>query len=88
MPHLCKAVGIFTLIHTNGGSLNPPKEKAMISVPKPFEGSANEKFENRRTHHFVICYGGEVRCSQCDCRPSHEAANYPCGVIPPRIIIK
>lgn len=59
--------------------------KVTINEPVPFEGTEEQKSANFKTHHFVDCCGDyEYRCSQCDCKPWHKAASYPCGVEPPR----
>lgn len=56
-----------------------------INVPVPFEGTKEEIIVNFKSHNF--CWGddeGDARCSECDCRPAHAAAHYPCGNEPPR----
>lgn len=59
-----------------------------VNRPVAFAGSEEEKQANRTTHHFVTYQWGEddfeTRCLVCDARPSHVAADYPCGVEPPR----
>lgn len=58
-----------------------------INRPVRFQGTDAEKAANYRTHHWVAdgppddC---EVRCFDCDAKPWHAAASYPCGVEPPR----
>lgn len=45
---------------------------------------------NVATHRFGYTGGpddGDVRCDDCDCRPSHAAAGYPCGADVPREVI-
>jgi len=54
----------------------------MVNLPKPFEGTEEERKANFRSHRF----GGEDgRCFECDSKPWHEAAYYPCGARVPRI---
>jgi len=56
----------------------------MMNVPVPFPGTEVEKIINYRTHYF----GGEDgRCFDCDSKPWHVAADYPCGEEPPRMWI-
>jgi len=45
-------------------------------------GSDEERRANRATHQFTG--GHDSRCWMCDCRPGHLAADWPCGVEPPR----
>ena len=61
------------------------------NMPAPFPGTPEEAAANRDTHLFV--YDGtpddaDVRCWNCDCRPSHVAASYPCGANVPRITVE
>lgn len=53
-----------------------------MNVPVPFPGTAEEAAANRRTHIFI---GIDGRCMDCDSRPSHKAADYPCGAYVPRM---
>jgi hypothetical protein len=55
----------------------------IINQPIPFQGSDEERKANRESHNFSYDYE-EVRCFNCDCRPSHRAASYPCGAEVPR----
>lgn len=49
--------------------------------PVPFAGTEEEKAANHRSHQ----WGGiDGRCFECDAKPWHEAAFYPCGTTPPR----
>lgn len=52
---------------------------ALASWPTPFDGTPEQIAANRRTHYFA----GE-RCMDCDCKPWHTAADYPCGAPVPR----
>lgn len=56
----------------------------VVSVPVRFEGTEEEKNANYESHFFVTNFDGEMRCMNCDCRPSHAAAEYACGTEPPR----
>jgi hypothetical protein len=56
----------------------------MMNVPVPFPGTAEEAAANYRTHFFG---GIDGRCYDCDSRPSHVAADYPCGTNPPRMLV-
>jgi len=61
----------------------------IASVPVPFDGTDEERAANRETHFFISFDPDEgQRCSGCDCRPSHVAADYPCGENPPRATVK
>jgi hypothetical protein len=51
--------------------------------PVAFPGTDDEKVANYKTHAFV-CYGEEMECMDCFCKPWHTAADYPCGTEPPR----
>lgn len=55
--------------------------------PIRFTGTAEEAAANFATHNFFSTgYGddGDYRCGDCDSRPSHAAARYPCGADVPR----
>lgn len=54
----------------------------LINRPIEFSGSAEERAENYASHRFS--WDEESRCVNCDSRPSHVAAHYPCPVDPPR----
>lgn len=58
-----------------------------MNVPVPFTGTDEQKRANYATHRFTRDEDGEVRCWNCDCKPWHVAATYPCGVTPPRMDI-
>jgi hypothetical protein len=53
--------------------------------PVPFSnfGTGQQACENFDSHNFSWD-GSDVRCSRCDSKDWHEAANYPCGEEPPR----
>ena len=60
-----------------------------INRPVKFQGTDEEKQANRRTHHFSPTDWDEdgpqdYRCMDCECKPGHKAADYPCGTNPPR----
>lgn len=53
----------------------------MPTKPVPFPGTEEERQANKKTHH----WGGiDGRCFECDAKPWHVAADYPCGVEVPR----
>ena len=60
-----------------------------INVPKPFPfdtpDDQMQAMVNYRTHSFAYT-DDEVRCVDCDCRPTHKASFYPCGEEPPRML--
>lgn len=63
-------------------------------MPVPFKGTSEEAAKNFGTHKFVNEGGtsgvtsiADIRCINCDCRPSYVAAQYPCGVEPPRKLV-
>jgi len=60
---------------------------SIINRPIPFNGTEEERRANRLSH-FFSGEPGDERCMDCDSRPSHEAANYPCGVSVPRETIE
>lgn len=55
----------------------------IIDRPVPFQGTPEERKANVESHRWRR-FGGEVVCANCDCKPWHAAALYPCGVEPPR----
>lgn len=55
-----------------------------IDRPIRFAGTQAEADANFNTHYFDSEYG---RCYDCDSRPTHAAAEYPCGTEPPREIV-
>ena len=59
-----------------------------INRPIAFAGSEAEKRANRASHNFATFQysedDAETRCYDCDSRPSHYAADYPCGASVPR----
>lgn len=57
-----------------------------VDVPKRFDGTPEEARANFDTHQWVTD-GDTPTCAKCDARTYHEAANYPCGVEPPRVIV-
>lgn len=63
-----------------------------INRPVAFPGTDEERLANNATHNFITNWYGEdsceTRCGDCDCRPSHVAADYPCGTEPPREVIE
>lgn len=56
-----------------------------INRPVAFPGTAEEAAANYQTHDWIVESPEEpLRCAVCDCKFWHVAANYPCGVEPPR----
>lgn len=54
-------------------------------VPNPDRVAARA---NARTHRFITSIDPtEERCMDCDCRPTHTAAEYPCGTKVPRQVV-
>ncbi len=51
--------------------------------PQRFQGSDSERWENRLTHRWGN-FDGQTMCGVCDAKPFHVAAEWPCGVNPPR----
>lgn len=70
---------------------NTPDGYTIVNVPVPFTGTPEEIAANYRTHHFQSwTLGddfGDTRCSKCDCKPWHKAADYPCGTEPQRMVV-
>jgi hypothetical protein len=63
------------------GELQPVGQ--LSSRPIRFQGSEQERRDNRRTHSWDMS-DPDTRCFSCDCRPSYAAADYPCGADVPR----
>jgi hypothetical protein len=57
----------------------------IFTMPKPFDGTDEERAANYATHDFS---GADSRCYICDARPSHYAASYPCGTPVPRVEVE
>jgi len=59
-----------------------------VTRPVEFSGTEIEKRANRSTHRFLTEQYSEddfeTRCTECDCKPWHQTANYPCGANVPR----
>lgn len=62
----------------------------IMNVPVPFAGTSEESRINFGTHDFRT-WGGDddmdARCGRCDCKPWHQAAAYPCGTEPKRMVV-
>lgn len=57
----------------------------IVNAPLPFQGTEEERWANRATHHFSYYDHEEpAECIDCCARTYHVAADYPCGVEPPR----
>lgn len=62
-----------------------------INRPVRFPGTPEQAAANYRTHYFITNgdpEDGDYRCMDCDCKPGHVAASYPCGTEPPRETIE
>lgn len=59
-----------------------------MNVPVPFPGTPEEARANRESHRFSYDPDGDSRCYLCDSRPSHVAADYPCGADVPRMDVE
>lgn len=57
-----------------------------LDRPRDFDGTLEEIRENRETHRWAA-YDDEVVCARCDASNWSVAADYPCGIDPPREII-
>jgi hypothetical protein len=55
-----------------------------MSAPIPFPGTPEAAQENRLSHNWGQVDEFEFACWSCDAKPWHVAAEYPCGVEPPR----
>ena len=66
--------------------INPKIELMKIDIPVPFTGTQEQADRNFRTHNFSN-FGDEPACLNCDCKPWHIAADYPCGAEIPRTFI-
>lgn len=56
-------------------------------VPKPFDGTDEERQTNRNTHFWVSDSPISLVCAKCDAKDWHVASNYPCGTEPPRMVV-
>lgn len=55
-----------------------------VTYPVAFDGTAGEIRDNKKTHNWGARDDEGRECSECACREWHTAADYPCGVEPPR----
>lgn len=55
-----------------------------INRPVPFIGTNEQRNLNRLSHYFVTFDGENFNCLECDCKPWHQAADYPCCFDAPR----
>lgn len=53
-------------------------------APIPFGGSEEEAQANYDSHNWTALTDDEIRCFNCDAKPWHRGAYYPCGTTPPR----
>jgi hypothetical protein len=56
----------------------------LYNKPITFEGTDEQAEINRRTHNFITFDSLNYNCADCDCKPYHAAAKYPCGQEPER----
>ena len=57
-----------------------------INMPMQFPGSEEQIKLNRATHDFYDWNGdGDARCMECDRKPWHISADWPCGFSVPRV---
>lgn len=57
----------------------------IIDEPVPFAGDEIQRGINYNSHNFVSWDPEDCpRCMNCDSKPWHKAAYYPCGVSVPR----
>jgi hypothetical protein len=56
--------------------------RVRVSQPIPFPGSDADRAANRASHAFTG--GDDDRCLDCDVKPWHLSASYPCGTDVPR----
>lgn len=56
----------------------------MINVPVPFPGTPEERRANLDSHNWSTLNGEDYNCLDCDCKPGHVSAGYPCGADVPR----
>ena len=54
-----------------------------VNEPIPFAGTPEQAEANRLTHHWSFD-GDALACWNCDAKPWHAAASYPCGQEPER----
>ena len=55
-----------------------------IDRPVPFPGTKEERDANFRSHRWWPISDDEILCAECDSKPWHAAAFYPCGAWVPR----
>jgi len=58
------------------------------NLPKPFDGTDEQARANFSSHHWIEWAEFEVACMECDSKPWHKAAYYPCGTHVPRQIFE
>jgi hypothetical protein len=59
----------------------------IINTPVPYPGTDEEKTLNRASHVW-LSGDSDTRCINCDCKPWHIHADYPCGDEAPRMDIE
>lgn len=59
---------------------------SIINQPLPFPGSDSEGEANYDSHRWVS-EGGDVCCIDCDVKPHHTSADWPCRINIPRTVM-
>lgn len=54
-----------------------------MSAPIPFDGPPEQARANYRSHSWISHFG-ETVCMECESKPWHASAHYPCGASVPR----
>lgn len=54
-----------------------------VNRPVAFPGTREQADRNHATHDWCT-WDDDTRCVNCDSKPWHVAADYPCGEEPPR----
>lgn len=55
-----------------------------INMPVPFPGTPEQRRANLDSHNWTTFNGVDYNCMDCDCKPGHVSAGYPCGADVPR----
>lgn len=55
----------------------------IVNRPVPFDGTDDEARFNISQHRWAD-FGSDIICADCQSKPWHASARYPCGTIPPR----
>lgn len=57
------------------------------NMPMKFPGGEDARRTNYLSHYFTGD-DGDMRCSDCDCRPWGRLAEWPCGAAVPRVTVE